>query len=215
MPKTKEVIELIIDIEVQKASDGFLYVSRRGVYYASRMISAQFGTEFLDDHYEKIKKVISIWICPSTANYRKDSIVGVRLKPETIYGDFEAKEQSVDLLRVIIIGLTDGESNNPIIRLLSVYLSADKTPEDKKAILEKEFNIKMTEEMEQEVRKMYTLSEALKERTAKLTDRAVRAEIASDLLKETKSIPFAIRMSKLPEDVVRGIATGLGITNDQ
>ena len=156
---------------------------------------------------EKIKKVISIWICPSTANYMKDSIVEFGPKPKTIHGNFKAKEEDVDLFRVIIIGLTDGESDNPIIRLLSVYLSADKTPKDKKAILEKEFNIKMTEEMEQEVKKMYTLSEALKERT----EQSLRTEFASDLLKETKSIPFAVKMSKLPEDVVRGIATNLGI----
>ena len=166
------------------------------------MISAQFGAEFKDSHYEDIKKVIYIWICPDTANYRQDSIIEMSIKPSTIYGDFEVKDEDADVLRLIVIGLTDGESENPIIRLLSVYLSADKTPEDKKSILEKEFGIKMTEEMEKEVKKMYAMSEALKEKT----EQRLRNEFAHSLLKTHQPIPYVVKMSKLSEEVVREIA---------
>ena len=60
VPKTNETIELIVDLEIQKDSNSILRIMRRGVYYASRMISAQFGTEFQGEHYEKIKKVILV-----------------------------------------------------------------------------------------------------------------------------------------------------------
>ena len=159
-PKTKEIIELIVDLEIQKDSSSILRIIRRGIYYVSRMISAQFGTEFQGEHYENIKKVISIWICPATAQYRQDSIVEFSIKPSTLHGDFEVAEKDVDLQRVLIIGLTNGETENRLIRLLSVYLSDVKTPEEKKKILEEEFDIKMTEEMEKEIKKMYALSEA-------------------------------------------------------
>ena len=170
------------------------------------MISAQFGAEFKDSHYEDIKKVIYIWICPDTANYRQDSIIEMSIKPSTIYGDFEVKDEDADVLRLIVIGLTDDESENPIIRLLSVYLSADKTPEDKKSILEKEFGIKMTEEMEKEVKKMYAMSEALKERTAQHTEQAVKTKIAKNLLRTHQAIPYVANVSELSEEVVREIA---------
>ncbi len=58
---------------------------------------------------------------------------------------------------------------------------------------------------------MYTLSEALKEKT----EQSLRFEFASDLLRETKSIPFAVKMSKLPEDVVRRIAADIEKSNNE
>ena len=33
------------------------------MYYSSRMISSQYGTEFEKSHYEKIRKVCSVWVC--------------------------------------------------------------------------------------------------------------------------------------------------------
>lgn len=202
VPRSNEIIELIVDIEIQKDSSGIHYIIRRGIYYTSRMISAQFGAEFKDSHYEDIKKVISIWICPATANYRQDSIIEMSIKPNTIYGNFEVKDEDADVLRLIVIGLTDGESENPIIRLLSVYLSADKTPEDKKSILEKEFGIKMTEEMEKEVKKMYAMSEALKEKTWE----KAQMHFAKKLLRTHQAIPYVANVSELSEEVVREIA---------
>ena len=115
---------------------------------------------------------------------------------------------------MLIIGLTNGETENPLIRFLSVYLSDIKTPEEKKKILKilkDEFNIKMTEEMEKGIEKMYALSEALKDRTRTETWQAARTEFAEDLLRDTGSISYAARLSKLSEEVVRGIAKALKI----
>lgn len=38
------------------------------------MISAQKGTVFTGQHYEKIQKVVSVWICVGTAEERSDSV---------------------------------------------------------------------------------------------------------------------------------------------
>ena len=40
-------------------------IPKRGIYYGSRLISAQRGTVFKNQEYGKIKKVVSIWICQS------------------------------------------------------------------------------------------------------------------------------------------------------
>ena len=208
VPKTRELIEIIIDLEMQKDSSEIRKIIRRGLYYCSRLISEQYGTKFEGQHYEKIKKVISIWICPSAANIRQDSIVEIRNTANVIHGNFKMREEYYDLSRVIILCLTnDEQSEQKIIRLLSVYLSDKTKPEDKKYILEHEFDIQMTEEMERGIEKMYTLSNALIERK----EQELRTEFAKSLLNETKSISFAARMSKLPEDVVRSIAVAQGI----
>ena len=44
---------------------------KRGIYYCCRMVSSQYGTVFTSSHYEKIKKVYSIWICTNPPEYRK------------------------------------------------------------------------------------------------------------------------------------------------
>ena len=92
---------------------------------------------------------------------------------------------------------------------MSVYLSDKTKPEDKKYILEHEFDIQMTEEMERGIEKMYTLSNALIERN----EQELKTRFATNLLKdkETKSISYVARMTELPEDVVRSIAVAQGI----
>ncbi len=55
------MIRLIINIEAQNDFYPGYPLIKRGIYYCSRMISAQYGTEFKNSHYENIKKVYSIW----------------------------------------------------------------------------------------------------------------------------------------------------------
>ncbi len=77
LPGKKEPITLIINLEIQtKDKPGYELVTR-GTYYCARMISEQYGTVFTKEHYEKIQKVYSICICPSTAKVRKNGMVPV------------------------------------------------------------------------------------------------------------------------------------------
>lgn len=62
VPEVDRIVELIINIEVQVDPTPGYPILKRGIYYCSRMLSEQFGTEFLDEHYEDMKKVVSIWI---------------------------------------------------------------------------------------------------------------------------------------------------------
>ncbi len=203
-PKADEIIEIIVDIEEQKDSSFIKRIIRRGLYYCSRMISEQYGREFQNEEYEKIKKVISIWICPSAANIRQDSIFEIHNTSNVIYGSYEVDENYYDISRVIIICLTDnGQSEQKLIRLLSVYLSDKTTPEEKKYILEHEFNIKMTEEMERGIENMYAFSNVLLERN----EQELKTRIAANLLNNTLLNNSDIaRATELSEDVVRKIA---------
>jgi len=55
-PKSGELIRLIINVEAQNNFYPGYPLIKRGIYYCSRMISAQYGTEFSASHYEDIKK---------------------------------------------------------------------------------------------------------------------------------------------------------------
>ena len=79
LPDSDEPVQLIINLEIQlNDTPGYPLVTR-GFYYCARMISEQYGTVFTDEHYEKIQKVYSIWICPDPAKKRKNGILNIIL----------------------------------------------------------------------------------------------------------------------------------------
>ena len=74
MPGTGERISLIINVEAQNDFYPGYPIVKRNLYYCCRLVSSQYGTEFTNSHYEKIKKVYSIFICMNPPNYRKNTI---------------------------------------------------------------------------------------------------------------------------------------------
>lgn len=134
-------------------------IIKRGVYYGCRMISSQYEKEFKNSEYGKIKKVYSIWICTDPPKYRQNSIERYFIGEEKIVGDIEEEKESYDLINVIMICIgtdedTYNNTDNKLLRLLNVLFFDGITVEDKKYILENEFNIPMTVELEREVQDM-------------------------------------------------------------
>ncbi|MDD6327172.1 MAG: hypothetical protein PUA62_01825, partial [Lachnospiraceae bacterium] len=83
-----EKIRLLINLEAQKRTkpgDLKYHIENRIQYYLGRMISAQKNTEFFNDDYDSIRKVISIWICVD-AGHNEDGITKYIFKPEILYG---------------------------------------------------------------------------------------------------------------------------------
>lgn len=56
LPDSQEKIGLFINIEAQNRYDPGYPLLKRGMYYASRLLSAQLNRDFADGHYEKLKK---------------------------------------------------------------------------------------------------------------------------------------------------------------
>ncbi len=129
---------------------------KRGFYYCGRMISEQYGTVFTDEHYEKIEKVYSIWICPDPAKKRKNGIFKYHTVEDIIYGTPYTKEQNYDLMEVVILNLGDADKDSDleILDLLNTLFSMTTPPEEKKQRLHDDFEIAMTVEFESGVREM-------------------------------------------------------------
>ena len=165
VPDTGERISLIINVEAQNDFyPGYLIV-KRNLYYCCRLVSSQYGTEFTNSHYEKIKKVYSIFICMNPPNYRKNTINQYSIQEENLIGEFDENVEYYDLLTGIIICLGDVEDEmTGILKLLEVLLSSERSPKEKREILQEEFNIKMTQELEREVSEMCNLSEGVEQK---------------------------------------------------
>lgn len=162
-PGDDEPITLIINLEVQTDDKPGYELVTRGTYYCARMISEQHGTVFTNEHYEKIQKVYSIWICPSTPECRKNGMFRYHTTEEPVFGDPYVKKEAYDLMEVIVLNLGDpeNEADCKILNLLSTLFSSTVLPDEKKKILSEKYNIAMTAELESEVRRMCNLGAAL------------------------------------------------------
>ena len=209
LPVTKEHIGMIINVEAQNDFYPGYPIVKRGIYYCGRMISAQYGTVFTKSHYEKLQKVYSIWICMKPPTERKNSITEYSFIEKNRIGNVKEAVENYDLMTTILICLGsvgECEDNNDLIRMLDVLLSEELPAKDKKEILEQEYQIPMTEEMEEEVEQMCNLSDGVEQRgienVIKIGIQQEKLEIAKNLLDILSDEELSRRIS-LPIEEVR------------
>ncbi len=156
--KGKKRIKVLINIEAQTTTSvsrlGY-HIENRMTYYLSRMISAQKEQEFFGSDYDKIKEIISIWICMD-ARKNEDSIIEYQLRPEVKFGE-NIHPEEINLLKGILIKIRGGknmtQSKNKLIEMLE-YVIADHSVEEKKNYLKNECGVEMTKELERKVEAM-------------------------------------------------------------
>lgn len=212
IPGLSEKVQIIVNLEIQLSDKPGYPLVKRGFYYCARMVSEQYGTVFTKEHYEKIRKVYSIWICPDPANKRKNGIFRYHTVENTITGASDEKEEDYNLMEVIILNLGDAEekSEKKILDLLNVLFSATVTPKEKKQKLSEEFDIAMTEELEGEVNEMCNLSEALVElgieRGIEQGKRESKEFLVQMMLKDNEPMEKIERYTGCTEQEIREIA---------
>ena len=160
-----ELTKIIINVEAQNKYDEKYDIVTRAVFYCARMISAQHGTEFVNSNYQDIKKVYSIWICPNVPKRIEYTITGYSIAKKDICGEVP-DEDYYDLLEVIIIRLGKDKNRtkgNRLHGLLSTLLSGKIDVSDKKEILEREFDIETSVEVEGGLRTMCNLADEIEE----------------------------------------------------
>jgi len=118
---------------------------KRGIYYCCRMISSQYGREFTGSHYEKIKKVYSIWICMNPPKSRENTITRYRVVEEHLVGGATEPVRDYDLMSIIMLclGSPDGENYDGVLRMLDVLLGDDTSEAEKRKILQDDYDIQM------------------------------------------------------------------------
>ena len=218
VPATGEcdVIRLLINLEAQNEFYPGYPIIKRGIYYGCRMISAQQGPIFTNADYDKIQKVYSIWICTNPPKKFRNTITRYAIQPEALVGEAIEDKMHYDLMSVVLLCLgPSGEKDYVgVLRFLEVLLSADRQAEEKKQILEDEFHIMMTEQLESEVREMCNLSVGVMEqgiergiaqgmeqgiergeaRFAELTKKLMEQNRTEDIIRATSDPQFKITL---------------------
>ncbi|MDD6193425.1 MAG: hypothetical protein PUB19_00840 [Lachnospiraceae bacterium] len=159
-------IRLIMNVEAQNRFRPGYPIVKRGVYYGGRLLSSQYGPVFTNVEYDKIRKVYSIWICTNPPKEFRNTITRYAIQPECLVGNTVESRENYDLLSVVMVCLgepgTEGYAG--LLEFLEVLFSQDRTAEEKKRILESDFDVPMTEQFEREVRDMCNLSEGVYEK---------------------------------------------------
>ena len=152
--------EFIINIEAQKSSKksklGYK-IENRITYYMGRMISEQKGTEFSGSSYDDIKSIYSIWICMDTKK-TDDSIIEFGMKSNLIYGKIKKIPKLSKINGALINVRTRTAKNrelskNRLIAMLEELFSKSEFLEKKK-ILEEDYGLKMSVELEGRMNEM-------------------------------------------------------------
>ena len=160
----EKVIRLIINVEAQTKFKPGYPLTKRAIYYCSRMISAQHGPIFTKSEYGKIRKVYSIWICTKPPKNFENTLTRYSIKPEQLIGEAQEETENYDLLSVVIIclGKPDTENYKGILKFMEVLLSSTRSGSEKKKIFKEEFGIAMSEELEREVLEVCNLSQGVR-----------------------------------------------------
>lgn len=198
-PSTEEHgnIRLIINAEAQNRFKPKYPLTKRAVYYGSRLISAQHGTVFTKSDYQKLRKVYSIWICVNPAKKFRNTITRYSLKPEAIIGNAVEAPENYDLINIVMVCLGKMEewNDNNLIKFLGVLFQNELSAREKKDILERDFNIPMTETFESEVDDMCNLSQGIAEEAMQQGRTHILIELVNDGVLTIEKAAEKARMS--------------------
>lgn len=194
LPTTGEQAGLIINIEAQNDFYPGYPLIKRALYYCSRMISAQYGTVFTNSHYEKIKKVYTIWICMNPPENRANTITGYSISESNIIGDVHEKTEDYDLLTAIMIclGNQNRTDEKGLLRLLDVLLSSSTDTVTKKKILSDDFDIPMTQQLERRISDMCNLSEGVYQQGI---EKGINQGVEKQLVSSIKSLMTTLHLT--------------------
>ena len=165
--------QVIINIEIQKDEPTQYFLLNRAIFYVSRMVSSQKGRDFVHQNYNDMKRVFSIWLC---MNMPSNSMSYVHLTKEDILKHYNWNGH-LDLLNIVLLGigreLPPQEEQYELHRLIGTLLSAELTVTQKLAIIETEYHIPLSVELEEGVNDMCNLGEGIEERAIEKTKKEV------------------------------------------
>ena len=120
--------------------------------------------------------------------YKQNTINVYSVKEDSLIGGYVEPVSNYDLLTVVVIYTAKDFMNlqDDVIKMLSVLLSRNLDAQERMNILEKDFNIAMTEEVKQEVDEMCNLSKGIREEGEAIG--IVKGEAIGELKERLKNV---------------------------
>lgn len=213
LPQNGKIIKFIVNLEAQKDIPTAYPLMKRVEYYGSRLVSSQKERDFVKSDYGSICKVYTIWLCFKTPEGHGSSINLYRPHEEHIFGDYEENPDDYQLSNAIVAYIGDQRTENTLLNLLRLIFKENLNGAEKRKLLEQEYDMKLTEDMGEELNIMCNLSEGIFE-SGITKGKSEGMELTMRIWKMlTAKKPFAdiAKETQISLDEVRKIAQGFGI----
>ncbi|MBQ0064325.1 MAG: hypothetical protein KBT48_01065, partial [Firmicutes bacterium] len=151
-----------------KRIPGYSIVSR-AIVYCARILSLQYGKEYTRKQYGEVKKVISFWIMPQSAQYLDGVVEITRLVKDSPRKRRIEEKEAYDKICIVEMYISKDhdiqkkyEKYDEVLTPLFVLLTNKLSIQDKKRIL-KEYGFKVDEDLERSLDTMCNLSVGIRE----------------------------------------------------
>ena len=157
-------IRFIINVEAQKKNNPEYHLITRGIFHCARLLSSQYSIEFEEPHFDKIKKVYSIWLT-FTSPQPTGGITQYKMKEHHIVGNISNAKKNYDLLQVIMVyvGSNGKKIENRLLKMLHLLFRKRANAVSKEQQLKDEFGIELSTKMAEELNIMCNLGEGIAE----------------------------------------------------
>ena len=214
-PTTKEPIKLIINLEPQKTTRVKYPVTKRAIYYASRLISSQKEKIFTGEQYGKIRKIYSIWVVMSTSGKRSNSIQRFEITQKVLHGTWNDNRKNYDLMTIIMLNLGEGEMSDELLKLLHLLFLDMLKSEQKEVILQEEYGITLTRDMRKELKAMSGLMQPAVDMAARKAAAKAAEEARAIALEEGKDVGIKEGTEKTRLSSIRNLMKNMKWTAQQ
>ena len=164
VPNTSDIIQLIINIEAQKAIPTDYPLMKRVIYYGCRLISSQKGRDFTKSDYGKMKKIYTIWLCFEPPKGKGSGINEYTITEKHLYGSCKEDAENYALLNAVVLYIGNHKTGDKLLNMLRLIFKENLTTKEKTKKLKDEYDLSITGEMGEEMDTMCNLSEGIYER---------------------------------------------------
>lgn len=163
-----ECVGIFMNFEIQIDDNPGYSLVRRGIYYTCRILARQKNAAdgFENSNFNDIQKVYSIWICPVHKKEKNDVINIYHIEEKCLKKEWHCPQKDYDLMELIMLypgtqyDYDQGEKHG-LLEMLNILFTMKISAEEKKRLLEKNYGIIMTKNMDEEVEYMCNLSEGI------------------------------------------------------
>ena len=154
LPNSNHKIGIIVNAEAQSLHSIDYDVLNRAHYYNARNLSSQYKTLWDDDHYDELRKVVSIWLILDPPKRNQGSLNRYAMQEEHLVGNACENEKNIKKNEIIMVYLSKGKCDNDFIQIMSDIKNKKVNIHDLRIKLAKKYGINIDEQMEMEVNQM-------------------------------------------------------------